>query len=215
MLKDKVKISRFRTETLPVAAALIVALSLMVAGCGDGGSSGTGITGGNTVTTGDAGEITSFEECAARGYPVMTSYPARCVANGKEFVEAIDDPDKVKPPAMSTSAAGFEELSPTLRLTNPRTNEIVQSPLLVEGEAGGWYFEGEFPVKLLNSGGSVIAQGSAIAQGDWMTTDFVPFKVTLIFTSPANATGTLVFEASNPRGNGSSQTAQISVKFGP
>lgn len=190
-------------------------LGLVAAGCGDGGSSGNGITGGNTVTAGGAGEITSFEECAARGYPVMTSYPARCVANGKEFVEAIDDPSKVKPPTGSTAGDEFDALSSTLRLKTPHATDVVKSPLFVEGEAGGWYFEGEFPVRLLDASGNEITWGSAIAQGDWMTTDFVPFRATLIFTAPASATGTLVFEASNPRGNGSSQTVQIPVKFGP
>lgn len=179
-----------------MAAALAMTLGLVAAGCGDD-------------------EITSFEECAARGYPVMTSYPARCVANGKEFVEAIDDPSKVKPPTVSTSGDEFNALSSTLRLKTPHANDVVKSPLLVEGEAGGWYFEGEFPVRLLDASGNEITWGSAIAQGDWMTTDFVPFKATLTFTAPASATGTLVFEASNPRGNGSSRTAQIPVKFGP
>lgn len=31
--------------------------------------------------------INSFEECAAAGYPIMESYPPRCSANGKTFVD--------------------------------------------------------------------------------------------------------------------------------
>ncbi|MBS3104091.1 hypothetical protein J4222_03945 [Candidatus Woesearchaeota archaeon] len=33
--------------------------------------------------------ITSFEECAAAGYPVMESYPRQCRANGELFVEEM------------------------------------------------------------------------------------------------------------------------------
>lgn len=35
-------------------------------------------------------EITSFEECAEAGYPVMESYPRQCNADGMNFVEDID-----------------------------------------------------------------------------------------------------------------------------
>lgn len=33
--------------------------------------------------------ISSFEACAAAGYPVMESHPRRCVANGQTFVEDV------------------------------------------------------------------------------------------------------------------------------
>lgn len=42
-------------------------------------------------------DISSFEECAAAGYPVMESYPRQCrTPDGRTFVEEIDEP--VKPP---------------------------------------------------------------------------------------------------------------------
>jgi len=213
MFAEKTKISRVLSAVpLAVALPLALAISLSVLGCGDGGSS-TSNTTGTGVTSG--GEINSFEECAARGYPVMESYPARCVANGKEFVQAVDDPSKLQPPTVSTTAAEFEELAATLRLRQPHSGDVVQSPLIIEGEAGGWYFEGEFPVKLLDSGGSVIARGNARAQGDWMTATLVPFKVTLSFTAPAGATGTLVLAQSVPRDGVTGMTAQIPVRFAP
>ncbi len=34
-------------------------------------------------------QITSFEECAAAGYPVMESYPRQCNAQGQTFVENV------------------------------------------------------------------------------------------------------------------------------
>ncbi|NCO11251.1 hypothetical protein GW924_01445 [Candidatus Pacearchaeota archaeon] len=39
---------------------------------------------------GENTEITSFEECAEAGYPVMESYPRQCNADGMNFVEEID-----------------------------------------------------------------------------------------------------------------------------
>jgi len=37
----------------------------------------------------DTPQITSFEECAAAGNPIMESYPRKCSANGETFVEEI------------------------------------------------------------------------------------------------------------------------------
>ncbi len=97
------------------------------------------------------------------------------------------------------------EVEPTLRddmrVDYPKPNAIVASPLEIKGEAkGAWYFEATFPVKLLDSAGNVIAQGTAQAEGDWMTDDFVPFQAHLEFQTPASQTGTLVLENDNPSG---------------
>jgi len=78
--------------------------------------------------------------------------------------------------------------------------DTVTSPLTVTGEARGWYFEASFPVRLLDGNGNEIAIAPAQAQSDWMTSDFVPFSVTLTFAPPSTATGTLVLEKDNPSG---------------
>ncbi len=79
--------------------------------------------------------------------------------------------------------------------------DTIASPLTVTGEARGpWYFEADFPVRLLDGFGNEIALAIATAQGDWMTTDFVPFSATLTFSPPATATGTLILEKDNPSG---------------
>lgn len=83
----------------------------------------------------------------------------------------------------------------------PLPDVLVQSPLLVKGEArGSWYFEASFPVKILDDNGQVLGQVPAQAQGDWMTTDFVPFQATLQFTTPTTEKGTVVFQKDNPSG---------------
>ena len=84
----------------------------------------------------------------------------------------------------------------------PKPDTIVKSPLVVRGEArGNWYFEASFPVRLLDSEGKEIAVGIAQAQGDWMTTEFVPFETKLIFITPTSGQlGTLLLQKDNPSG---------------
>ena len=81
-----------------------------------------------------------------------------------------------------------------IHVTFPRSNDLVSSPLTVQGEArGNWYFEASFPVKLLDANGNVIAQTPAQAQGEWMTTDFVPFLAILEFAKPLTETAIFFF----------------------
>ncbi|MFA6523204.1 MAG: Gmad2 immunoglobulin-like domain-containing protein [Candidatus Peribacteraceae bacterium] len=83
----------------------------------------------------------------------------------------------------------------------PQAGDKVTSPFTVSGKARGtWFFEASFPVKLLDGNGNEIVSAPAQASGDWMTTDFVPFSVTLTFTPPSTPTGTLVLQKDNPSG---------------
>ncbi len=92
-----------------------------------------------------------------------------------------------------------QEYSDKIRVYNPLPDQIVTSPLIVEGEARGmWFFEADFPVKLLDANGQEIAVHYAEALGEWMTEDFVPFKSEIIFEKPGTAYGFLVLEKDNP-----------------
>lgn len=54
--------------------------------------------------------------------------------------------------------------------------EISGGVLTIAGSArGNWYFEASFPVEIVAENGITLAQFPIQAQGDWMTTDFVPF----------------------------------------
>jgi|GEM_PF-2301925 len=91
--------------------------------------------------------------------------------------------------------------NPNVRNLNVKPGDEISSPLVLTGEASGWYFEGSFPVFLVNWDGLIIAQGIAKAKGDWMTTEFVPFEATLIFTKPDyKDNGALIFKKDNPSG---------------
>lgn len=102
-----------------------------------------------------------------------------------------------------------------IRVSGIQANQMVKSPLKVSGEArGNWYFEASFPVKLLDANGRLLAEAPAQAKGDWMTTNFVPFEVTLTFAKPTTATGVLVLEKDNPSGLAEyADELRIPVKF--
>jgi hypothetical protein len=92
-------------------------------------------------------------------------------------------------------------LTPGIRVASPQANATVASPLTVTGEARGtWFFEAQFPVRIVDANGNELGSSTAHALGDWMTANFVPFTANITFRDPATATGTLVFEKDNPSG---------------
>lgn len=101
-------------------------------------------------------------------------------------------------------------------VASPTKDQKVSSPVTVTGKARGtWYFEASFPVEIHDASGKLIGQGPAQAQGDWMTTEFVPFKATITFTAqPAGSHGTIVFKNDNPSGDPArDQQVSVPVQF--
>lgn len=102
------------------------------------------------------------------------------------------------PPKCDFAACPKEDL---IVVESPRAYEEISSPFLIKGKArGSWFFEADFLIKLLDENGNLLATAIAQAQGDWMTTDFVPFEAKLTFSAPAAKKGFLVFEKDNPSG---------------
>ena len=147
--------------------------------------------------------VNSFENCEKmEGSVIFQSYPAQCkIKNGETFVQDI----------------GNElELQNVIRVFHPRPADSIFSPLVITGEArGNWYFEGDFPIHLLNANGKEIGMALGTAQGEWMTESFVPFVATLEFDAPIlSAKGELVFEKSNPSGlSENDNSLRIPIKF--
>ena len=84
-------------------------------------------------------------------------------------------------------------------LDQPVRDAVIASPLEIRGHARGtWFFEGDFPVVLLDSSGNPLAQGFASAQGEWMTVGFVPFSAVLHFEVPRPGHGRLLLKKDNP-----------------
>jgi len=136
-------------------------------------------------------EINSFTDCMAAGNPVMESYPRQCNANGETFREDI----------------GNElEKDDLIRISEPRPNAQITSPVTVKGFArGNWFFEGDFPMMVVDWDGKIIGTGYATAEGGWMTTEFVPFSGTIAFDKTQiqgnySNKGTLILQKDNPSG---------------
>jgi len=88
-----------------------------------------------------------------------------------------------------------------IRVSMPLENSVIASPVTIRGEArGNWYFEASFPIKLLDGNSKELAIAPAQAQGEWMTTEFVPFELSLSYPTPATEIGTLVLMKDNPSG---------------
>ena len=107
--------------------------------------------------------------------------------------------------AVPVPAANFEiGKADLIRVDFPRPNQTIQSPLTVKGKArGSWFFEASFPVILTDWDGRIIAEGIATAQGDWMTSEFVPFEAVIPFVKDPNAysnRGALILRKDNPSG---------------
>ncbi|PIR72221.1 MAG: hypothetical protein COU41_00720 [Candidatus Nealsonbacteria bacterium CG10_big_fil_rev_8_21_14_0_10_36_228] len=102
-------------------------------------------------------------------------------------------------------------------VSEPLPNTLVQSPLMVKGEArGNWFFEASFPVKVIDENGKELGTGIARALSDWMTEDFVPFEADLEFQLSATKKGTLILEKDNPSGlPENADELRIPVLFNP
>mgnify|MGYP003452599782 CR=1 FL=1 len=112
-----------------------------------------------------------------------------------EVVEPVNSPE-------TPEVVGISEQDNLIKVSYPKPDEKVSSPLVIRGEArGNYFFEASFPVVLTNWDGLIIAEGIAQAQGEWMTEDFVPFVANLEFTKPDyGERGFLILKKDNPSG---------------
>ncbi len=95
---------------------------------------------------------------------------------------------KDAPPVTATPAAAGD-----IRVDNVTFYQRLTSPVHITGVApNSWYFEAVFQAKLLAADGTVIVEGPAQAQTDWMTEGPVPFVVDFTFSVPADTKATLV-----------------------
>ncbi len=88
-----------------------------------------------------------------------------------------------------------------VRVFSPKSGQEIDSPLSVEGEARGTYFfEGSFPIKIVDENDNVLGTSYVQATSDWMTEDFVAFKGEISFAVKTGGKGYLVFMKDNPSG---------------
>ena len=107
--------------------------------------------------------------------------------------------DWFRSPVIETQNKIVVDANDMIRVNSPLASSTISSPVNIAGEArGGWYFEGSFPIVLLDDSGSIISTGIAEAQGEWMTQDYVPFVATMTFSKVGSTTGTIVLKKDNP-----------------
>jgi len=91
-----------------------------------------------------------------------------------------------------------------INVESPRIGEVVTNPILIKGEARGyWFFEASFPITVVNWDGLIIGQGIATAEGDWMTEEYVPFTATITYDASQiglYTRGSLILKKDNPSG---------------
>ena len=94
------------------------------------------------------------------------------------------------------------EGSNSIVVTSPIKDAQISSPLVIAGRARGtWFFEGSFPVFLVDADRNIIAEGHVTAQGEWMTQDFVKFVGSLQFNNYIKGQkGSLILKKDNPSG---------------
>ncbi len=91
---------------------------------------------------------------------------------------------------IGTPAVGYFNADENLiKLDLVKPGVTVLSQFTVTGEARGqWFFEANFPAEVLDADGKQIASSYGESLSDWMTADFVPFRVTFDvgnYTGPA------------------------------
>ena len=142
-------------------------------------------------------KVTDFQSCERAGGQILQSEPAQCLASdGKIFTEDTNP-------------------APEVVLDTPQYGDLVSSPLKVSGKArGSWFFEGSMPMTLKDDQGKILAQTPAHADGDWMTTNYVPFSATLTFDPGTAQSGVLIISKDNPSGDpANASSVAIPVRF--
>lgn len=93
------------------------------------------------------------------------------------------------------------EAHPEISLSNLSNNQAIASGFTVQGKVkGNWFFEGSFPVEILNANRQKLSTVLAQTKEDWMTSEMIGFFAKLDFPKPLTDHGYVVFRRDNPSG---------------
>lgn len=121
-------------------------------------------------------------------------------SNNNGAVPAPNVPNQAQVTTSSTATNGGNSGVAVAVPSNLVEGQIVSLPLIVSGMVpGNWFFEGSFPVVLKDTNGTQIAVALAQTTSNWMTTDMIPFTVTLPLVN-YHGSGSVVFIKDNPTG---------------
>ncbi len=94
----------------------------------------------------------------------------------------------------------------------PAPGARITSPVTITGTApGNWYFENQFPVRLLDAQGAVIAEGPATPRVNWTDPGDKQFDATLAFSVATDTPATLVLEEDMPGEGNEPRQVRIDV----
>jgi hypothetical protein len=103
-----------------------------------------------------------------------------------------------------------------IQIDTPQPGAVTGQRFEVRGRArGSWYFEASFPIDVLDANGTKLTTVVAQAQGEWMTTEFVPF-IAPVNVGTYSGAATLVLHKDNPSGlpeNDASIAYPITIEF--
>lgn len=114
------------------------------------------------------------------------------------------------------SLALTSEKGVIIYVDNPKTGIPVGNPLKISGRApGNWFFEATAPVVLTDWDGLIIGNGYIKAEGEWMTTDYVPFSGEINYTLPTmGQNGYLILKKDNASGEPAhDDSVQMTISF--
>jgi hypothetical protein len=95
----------------------------------------------------------------------------------------------------------FSNKGEEIQILKPTKFNEITSPLEIEGEAKGtWFFEGSFPIVIEDLSGNQIAQVPAQSTEDWMTEDWVSFRVEINFDIETDTPAKIILKKDNPSG---------------
>ncbi len=86
-------------------------------------------------------------------------------------------------------------------VSSPLPGATVPAMFTVTGQARGtWYFEASFPLEVVSASGEQLVQMPVQAQGEWMTTNFVPFSAQITLPATYKGAAKIILRNDNPSG---------------
>ncbi len=118
-------------------------------------------------------------------------------------------PPSATAPEAEPAAASIGDLA---IVDAPVAGARLTSPLTITGTApGNWYFENQFPVRLVDAQGAVLAEGPATPRVSWTDPGDKQFDATLTFSVTQDTPATLVLEEDMPGEGNEPRTVRVDV----
>lgn len=190
-----------------VVIVLLVIVGIKYAGTTTVTNVATTTTATTTQTDAKLANIKSYEDCAAAGYPIVEADPRQCLLpDGRTYAQEVQ-----QKPSYNNATRDM------IYVENPYPGAVVGKTFTLKGAArGNWYFEASFPVEVRDKNGKVLVQQPVQAQGDWMTSDFVPFSSVIKIPQSYIGPATIILHKDNPSGlpqNDAALSIPITIEY--